>query len=209
MADDDGDGFRATCPRCDAEITGEETACPECDLTFLDEDDGLSDEAVQAMLDDVDVDDLDSPAPGRIGAPATVRLFVGLAITAPLAPLVVFVALAVVPLPTWAAVALGTAAWTLPGYLLARPLVPTQIVANGLLLVGVVLSTTPLTVTAGRALVGTDASDVGALGANVADAGPLFLTFGLVVLVVGAVVRRHALSTRARWERDAAEGPRE
>jgi hypothetical protein len=198
---EDGGRFGATCPRCDAPIDGGEDACPECDLTFIDEEGGLSDDAIDAMMADVDLSmPEDGPVRGSF-LPGWIRLFVGLAIALPLAPVVTLVAVAVTPLPTWAAVVVFTLAWLVSGYRLARYSVPTLIVATGLVATGVVLTGTPLFVAGGRALLGTDPGDVGALGTNVAAAGELFALVGVVVLAVGLLVRRHALATRARWRR--------
>lgn len=198
---DDGGRFGASCPRCDAPIDGGEQACPECELTFIDEDGGLSDDAVDAMMADVDVSMPEAGLGRGPFLPGWIRLFVGLAITLPLAPVVALVAVAIAPLPTWAAVVVFTLAWLVPGYRLARHSVPTLIVANGLVTIGVVLTGTPLFVAGGRALLGTDPADVGALGTNVTAAGELFALVGVVVLAVGILVRRHALATRARWRR--------
>ena len=204
MAEETG-GISADCPRCDEPIDGDEDACPNCGLEFLDPEGGLSEDAMQALLDNADVTLPTEGGDGGFSAPKTIRLFVALAITIPMAPLVAFIGVSVFPLPTWASVVLATLGWVVPAYLLARFRVPTLVVANGLLLIGLTMATTPLVIIGGRTILGTDPGDIGALGSNVFAAQSIFLAFGLVVLAVGLLVRRYAVATRARWEREAAE----
>lgn len=195
-------GAGASCPRCDAPIDGEEGACPKCGLEFLDESGELSQDAIDAMMDNATVSVPDGPSGGQITTPAPIRLFVGLAICVPLAPILVFVAVSITPLDLWASGALFLLGWVIPAYALSRARVPTRIVANGLLAIGIVLSSAPLVIVAGRALLGTDAAEIGTLGTNVFAAQGVFLVFGLLVLGAGAFVRRHAVATEARWDRE-------
>lgn len=206
MSDERAD-HGATCPRCDAPIDGETGACPECGLRFLDEAGDLSDEAIQTMVDEADVSLPEGPAGRPLTTPAPVRLLVGLAISAPLAPILVFVAVSIAPLSLWASASVFLLGWALAGYGLARNRVPTRIVADGLVLLGLVLASAPVLIVGGRAVLGTDASEIGALGSNVFAAQVVFLLFGLLVLGAGAFVRRHAIATEARWERE--RGPEE
>lgn len=199
---DEGGPFGASCPRCEEPIDGDNDACAACGLAFRDEEGGLSDDAVQAMLDNVDVPKPQQRGPVSVSAPATMRLVVGLAITIPVAPIVLFIASAIAPLPVFVSTLLFTLAWAVPGYVLARRrALPTYIVADGLLLTGLVLASAPMVIVAGRALLGTAPGDIGALGTNVYAAQSVFLLIGLVVLGVGALIRRHAVAEQARWER--------
>lgn len=200
MSDSDGGRFGATCPRCDEPVEGEETACPECGLQYLDGEGGLSQDAIDAMLEEADVSPPEDLSPDRIGTPLSVRVFVALAITVPMGPVVTLVAVSVVPLEGFGAALVFLATWTTSAYVLARSPVPTTIVANGLVLLGATMATAPIVIAVGRAVVGTDAADVGALGSNVAALQGVFLAIGLGIVAVAVVVRRHALATESRWE---------
>lgn len=198
---DEGGRFGAECPRCEAPIEGEERSCPECGLAFVDEEGGLSDEAIEAMMASVDEKVPESALDRGDYMPGYVRLVIALAITVPLATVGALIVLAIVPLPAWVAVTVLGMIWLFSTYVLANFAVASLIVANGLLLTGGLLAGAPLLIRAGRALLGTGSGDVGALGANVHAAEGLFLGLGIVVLGVGVLVRRHAVATRARWER--------
>lgn len=198
-------GLDPSCPRCGEPISGTEAQCPSCGLDFLDAEGGLSQEAIDAMLDDADIQ---RPGP-RLQAgyytPAWVRLLVGLAISVPMAPLVLFVVESVVPIPLWIGGLVFLVGWFVPGYLLSRRAVPSVIVATGLLLLGITMAVTPLAIVIGRTLFGTDATAIGTLGTNVLAAQTAFLAIGLVVVGLGAVVYRHAARTRDSWAEQAAE----
>ena len=199
------DPVEASCPRCGESITGHDGRCPSCGLDFLDEAGGLSDDAVDAMLDDVD---LDRPGPvprGGYYTPQWVRLIVGLAISVPMAPLTLFVAESVAPVPLWVGAIVFVLGWGLPGYLLSRLAVPSVIVATGLLVVGATMAVTPLVIVAGRTVLGTDESQIGALGTNVWAAQGAFLAVGVAVLALGALAYRQATGKRKRWAERASE----
>lgn len=200
-------GFEADCPRCDTPIDGTEDACPDCGLQFIDEDGGLSQEAVDEMLSDADLPSPEEFSPARVGAPQSLRLFVALAITLPLAPVIVFVVVSVFPIGGLLTALVFLAGWTVPAYGLARSPVPTLIVANGLGVLGLTMATAPMLIVGGRALAGTDATQIGALGSNVFAAQGVFLVIGIAVLGIAVIVRRHALATQARWEEEAEAPP--
>lgn len=199
--DSGGGRFGAECPRCEAPIDGGEQSCRECGLEFIDEEGGLSDDAIEAMMADVDVSIPKDALQRGTYIPGWVRLMVALAITVPLAPVVALIVVSVVPLPGWVGGLVLGLTWLLSGYALANYAVATLIVANGLLLTGGVMTGAPLLMRGGRALFGTVPEDIGDLGANAYAAQELFLLIGAVVLAIGVLVRRHALATKARWER--------
>jgi len=198
---DEGGRFGAECPRCEAAIDGNEETCPECGLEFIDEEGGLSQEAIDAMMADVDASLSKEALQGDNYMPGWVRLMVALAITVPLGPVVALIALATVPLPAWVGAFVLGLSWLLAAYALANFTVATLIVANGLLLTGGILTASPLLTIGGRSLFGTAAEDIGELGQNVFAAQEFFMGIGLLILFIGALVRRHAIATRARWER--------
>ena len=193
------DGIDASCPQCGEPISGHEGRCPSCGLDFLDDEGGLSEDAIDAMLADAGIEGPEVTPHGALSTPRWVRLLVGLSITVPMGPLVMFVVESVWPVPLSVSVFAFLVGWLVPGYLLSRWRVPTAIVALGLLLVGLTLSVTPLLIVGGRALLGTDASEIGTLGSNVVAAQTAFLLIGLVVVGLGAVVYRHAVSRREAW----------
>jgi len=193
------DGIDASCPQCGEPISGHEGRCPSCGLDFLDGEGGLSEDAIDAMLADAGIEGPEATPHGALSTPRWVRLLVGLSITVPMGPLVMFVIESVWPVPLLVSVFAFLVGWLVPGYLLSRWRVPTAIVALGLLLVGLTLSVTPLLIVGGRALLGTDASEIGTLGSNVVAAQTAFLLIGLVVVGLGAVVYRHAVSRREAW----------
>ncbi|QCC52278.1 zinc ribbon domain-containing protein [Halapricum salinum] len=193
------DGIDASCPQCGEPISGHEGRCPSCGLDFLDGEGGLSEDAIDAMLADAGIEGPEATPHGALSTPRWVRLLVGLSITVPMGPLVMFVVESVWPVPLLVSVFAFLVGWLVPGYLLSRWRVPTAIVALGLLLVGLTLSVTPLLIVGGRALLGTDASEIGTLGSNVVAAQTAFLLIGLVVVGLGAVVYRHAVSRREAW----------
>jgi len=196
MADEEID---ASCPQCDEPISGHEVRCPACGLDFLDDEGGLSQDAIDAMFADADIEGPEATPLDTFSTPRWVRLLVALSITAPMGPLVMFVVESATPVSLSVAVLAFLAGWVVPGYILSRFTVPTVIVAVGLLLVGTTLAVTPLVIVVGRALLGTDASEIGALGSNVVAAQTAFLLIGLVVLGLGAVVYRHAVARRDSW----------
>ncbi|MFW6382725.1 MAG: zinc ribbon domain-containing protein [Haloferacaceae archaeon] len=199
------EGIDASCPQCGEPISGREGRCPACGLDFLDDDGGLSQDAIDAMLADADIAPPDA-APGRFVTPPWVRLLVGLAITVPMGPLVMFIAESVAPVSLTLAVVSFVVGWLTSGWLVSRWTVPSAIVAAGLVLVGVTMAVTPLVIVAGRALLGTEADEIGTLGSNVLAAQAAFMLVGLVVLGLGAVVYRHAAIKRASWdEQDTGE----
>lgn len=202
---DDEPAVDASCPRCDEPISGHEGRCPSCGLDFLDEEGGLSQDAVDEMLADVGIDEPDVRPRGELYTPRWIRLLVGLSITVPMGPLVMFVAESAAPIPLSVSILAFVLGWLVPGYLLSRFTVPTVIVAGGLLLVGVTMAVTPLVIVTGRTLLGTDASEIGALGSNVMAAQAAFLLVGLIVLGLGIVVYRHATAKQAAWSARAAE----
>lgn len=197
MSDDPG--TEASCPQCGEPITGVEGRCPSCGLDFLDDEGGLSPDAVNAMLADVDVD-RPGPVP-RDGyfTPQWVRLVIGLAISVPMAPLTLFIAESVAPIPLWLGGLVFIGGWLIPGYLLSRRAVPSVIVGTGLLVVGATMAVAPLVIVVGRSLLGTDANEIGALGTNVWTAQSAFLAVGLAVLALGVLVYRHATGKREDW----------
>ena len=198
---EEGGRFGAECPRCEAAIDGTEDACPECGLEFIDDEGGLSQEAIDAMMADVDASLPESALRGDDYMPGWIRLMVALAITVPLGPVVALIALAIVPLPAWVGAFVLGLSWLLAAYALANFAVATLIVANGLLLIGGILAASPLLILGGRSLFGTAPSEVGELGRNVFAAQEFFLGIGLLILFIGAIVRRHAVATRARSPR--------
>lgn len=206
MAEEDID---ATCPQCGEPISGHEGRCPACGLDFLDEEGGLSQDAVDAMLADAGIEAPTATPRGAFSTPRWVRLLVGLSITLPMGPLVMFVLESVAAVSLSVSVLAFLVGWLGPGYLVSRWHVPTAVVAAGLLLVGATLAVTPLAIVAGRALLGTDASDIGALGSNVVAAQTAFLLVGLVVLGLGAVVYRHAVARRNSWADQVQESQRD
>jgi hypothetical protein len=197
----------ASCPRCDEPITGQEGRCPSCGLDFLDDDGGLSQEAIDEMLSDVGIDHPDAIPRGDLYPPRWVRLLVGLSITVPMGPLVLFVAESVAPIPLWLSLLAFTLGWLVPGYLLSRFPVPSLVVAGGLLVVGATMAVTPLVIVAGRAVLGTEASAIGAFGSNMLAVQTAFLLIGLAVLGLGAIVYRQATAKRESWaEQSVDEG---
>jgi len=189
----------ATCPQCGEPISGHEGRCPSCGLDFLDDEGGLSQDAIDAMFEDAGIEGPEATPLGTFSTPRWVRLLVALSITVPMGPLVMFVVESAAPVSLSVAVLAFLVGWVVPGYILSRFVVPTVIVAIGLLLVGTTLAVTPLAIVAGRTLLGTDASEIGALGSNVVAAQTAFLLIGLVVLGLGAVVYRHAVARRDSW----------
>jgi hypothetical protein len=202
---DDESGVDASCPRCDEPITGHEGQCPSCGLDFLDEEGGISQDAIDEMLGDVDIDGPDAMPLGDLRPPRWVRLLVGLSITVPMGPLALFVAESVAQIPLWLSLLAFTFGWLVPGYLLSRFPVPSLVVAGGLLVVGVTMAVTPLVIVAGRAVLGTDATEIGALGSNLLAVQTAFLLIGLVVIGLGAVVYRHATAKRDSWAERVAD----
>ncbi len=192
----------ATCPRCGSSITDHNGACPECGLVFLDEDGRLTDAAADALFEDTELDlgDLDIAEGGYM--PQWVLLVVALAITVPMAPVVLFVVGSIVSLPLWLSSLAYLVGWLLPAMALSRLAVPSAIVAAGLVVLGTTLALTPSLIVIGRAILGTDAGSIGVFGSNGWAAQTAFLTVGSVVLVLGGVLYRYAGRKRDRWAQD-------
>ncbi|MFW6435242.1 MAG: hypothetical protein ACOCY1_02575, partial [Halovenus sp.] len=129
-----------------------------------------------------------------------IRLLVGLAITVPMGPLVMFIAESVAPISLTLAVVWFVAGWLASGWLVSRWTDPSAIIAAGLVLVGVTMAVTPLVIVAGRTLLGTDADEIGTLGSNVLVAQAAFLLVGLIILGLGAIVYRHGATKRTIWD---------
>ncbi|MFW6017457.1 MAG: hypothetical protein ACOCPX_01405 [Halapricum sp.] len=197
------DDVDVTCPRCETVITGHDGSCPSCGLVFLDDDGGLTDEAAQALFEDSDLDlerlDLSR---GGYYTPQWVRLLVGLAISTPLAPVVLFVAGSIVSLPLWAGGLVFVLGWFLPAIALSRLALPSVIVAAGLVVLGSTLVLAPPAIVVGRTIVGSDAETIGTFGPDAWTAQAAFLAIGLVVLVLGAFLYRYARRKRDAWAED-------
>jgi len=197
-SDEHGDASpEATCPRCGSSITEHGGTCPDCGLVFLDEDGGLTEEAADALFEDRDLD----IAEGTY-VPQWVRLLVALAITAPMAPVVLFVVGSVVSLPLWLSGLVFLSGWFLPAMALARLAVPSSIVAAGLVVLGATLASTPVLIVVGRTILGVDAQSIGAFGSDAWAAQTAFLAVGSVVLVLGVFLYRYAGRKRNQWARD-------
>ncbi|QSG08538.1 zinc ribbon domain-containing protein [Halapricum desulfuricans] len=190
----------ATCPRCGASIGDHDGSCPSCGLVFLDDDGRLTDETATALFEDsdLDLDTLDLSG-NELYTPRWVRLLVGLAISAPLAPLVAFVAGSIVSFPLWVGSLVFALGWALPAVFLSRLALPSAIVAAGLVVLGSTLVVTPPVIVAGRTLVGSNAETIGAFGPDAWTAQAAFLTVGAVVLVLGAFLYRYVKRKRDAW----------
>lgn len=198
----EGPSPEATCPRCGSSITEHDGTCPECGLVFLDEDGGLTEEATDALFEDTDInlDDLDIDQGTYV--PQWVRLLVALTISAPMAPVVLFVVGSIVPLPLWPSSLVFLVGWFLPAMALARLAVPSAIVAAGLVVLGATIATTPLLIVLGRTILGVDAQAIGAFGSDTWAAQIAFLAVGSVVLALGGFLYRYAGRKRNQWAQD-------
>ncbi|QSG04840.1 zinc ribbon domain-containing protein [Halapricum desulfuricans] len=204
MSDDrPPDDVAATCPRCGASISDHDGSCPSCGLVFLDDDGRLTDETATALFEDSDLDLETLELSGNeFYTPRWVRLLVGLAISAPMAPLVAFVAGSIVSLPLWVGSLVFVFGWALPAVVLSRLALPSAVVAAGLVVLGSTLVSAPAVIVAGRTLVGSNASTIGAFGPDVWTAQAAFLAIGVIVLVLGAVLYRYVNARRDAWAED-------
>ena len=197
------EAVEVTCPRCGTSITDRDGSCPSCGLVFLDDEGGLTDEAVDALFEDSDLD-LENFDLSRDGyhTPQWVRLIVGLAISTPMAPVVLFVVGSIVALPLWASGLVFVLGWVFPAVLLSRLALPSVIVAIGLVGLGSTLVMVPPAIVVGRVIVGSDAETIGAFGSDAWMAQAAFLAVGVVVLVLGGFLYRYASAKRGGWAED-------
>ncbi|WP_135662998.1 hypothetical protein [Halorhabdus rudnickae] len=196
------DAGDATCPECGAALDGARS-CPDCGLRIRTADDELTDDAISAVVDDAlaGADDIRSPAGHAV--PYSLRLGIALAISVPFAPLSAFVLVSIVSAHPIAVVLVGIVGWMAPAGVLARATVPSLIVGRGLVVLGVVVTVSPLVVVGSRWLVGETAATDPLIHGSGTLIGS-FLLFGVVVLALGIVVSRVAVRKRGNWrEADA------
>lgn len=200
------DDVEATCPQCGTSIADHDGSCPSCGLVFLDDGGGLTDEAADALFEDSDLDleNLDLSR-SEYYTPQWVRLIVGLAISTPMAPVVLFVVGSIVSLPLWLGGLVFVLGWLLPAVLLSRLALPSVIVAAGLVVLGSTLVLVPPAIVVGRAIVGSDAETIGTFGPDAWAAQAAFLAVGVVVLVLGGFLYRYASAKRGAWAEDGPQ----
>ncbi|MCU4718917.1 zinc ribbon domain-containing protein [Halapricum hydrolyticum] len=193
----------ATCPQCGTSIADHDGSCPSCGLVFLDDEGGLTDEAADALFEDsnLDLENLDLSR-SEYYTPQWMRLIVGLAISTPMAPLVLFVVGSIVSLPLWVSGLVFVLGWLLPAVLLSRLALPSVIVAVGLVVLGSTLALAPPAIVVGRAVVGSDAETIGTFGPDAWAAQAAFLAVGIVVLGLGGFLYRYASVKRGAWAED-------
>lgn len=149
-AGDAADSPRDSCPSCGEPVPAEARFCPHC-ATAIDADGDAVD------LSDMDADGLPAdPAEllseddgGTRRAAGRVRVLAGLAVSVPLAPLVLFLVGSVVSLTVWTGSLVFLGGWLLPAAALSRARVPAEAFGWSLYLVAACTLLVPLAVRAG------------------------------------------------------------
>jgi hypothetical protein len=151
--EDDGDGRvpepSFECPECGDPLPEEARFCPGC-ATALDEDG----ETVDLSELDGDILEesetlLETDDAGLRRASGPVRTVAGLAVSIPLAPLVLFLVGSVVSLSLWSAALVFLAGWLGPAAVLARARVPAEAFGRSLYLIAVATLLVPVALRAG------------------------------------------------------------
>ena len=187
------------CPECGESLPGGARFCPYCSTAIDESGDAVDVSELDGDLTEDPAQLLVEDTAGNRQAAGPVRALSGVAVSIPLAPLVLFLVGSVVDLTLWSAGLVFLGGWLLPAGVLARSRVPAEAFGRSLFLIGVCTLFVPLAVRGGDpGIVGEGAA------LNFEAVAGLSLVIAVLAIALGLFVTTQARK-RVTGERRAFE----